>query len=109
MIINNLKALIKEHNITPYALAKRAGVSPSNIKEIVDNETVVPRTKTLNGICFALKVNIDDILKYKPNRISAKSNKSMDRSRLTQNYLTNADYNIMDVMKRNEEREMMIY
>lgn len=110
MIINNLKNLLKERNITAYRLSKMAGISPSNVKEILDNETVVPRTKALNGICYALKVNIDDVLKYKPNRINAKSNKSMNKSRLTQNYLSNSDYNILDVQRRHEEmQEMLIY
>lgn len=110
MIINNLRNLLDERNLTPYRLSKIAGISPGNVKEIVDNETVVPRTKALNGICYALKVNIDDILKYRPNRINAKSNKSMNKSRLSQNYFTNRDYNILDVQRRHEEmQEMLIY
>ena len=107
MIINNLKNLLDERNITAYALSKMAGISPGNVREIVNDETVVPRYKAIDGICSALKVNVDDILKYRPNRGNARSNKSMNRSRLSQNYFTNAEYNIIEVMRRNEEREMI--
>ena len=109
MIVNNLQNLLDERNLTAYKLSKMAGISPGNVKEIADNETVVPRTKALNGICHALKVNIDDVLKYEPNRVNARSNRNLNKSRLKQNYTTNEQYNILAVMKRNEEREMMIY
>ena len=110
MIINNLRNLLDERNLTSYALSKMAGISPGNVREIADDETVVPRYRALNAICHALKVNIDDVLKYEPNRVNTRSNKSMNRSRLSQNYFTNAEYNIMEVMRRNEEmQEMLIY
>ena len=109
MIINNLKNLLDASEMSAYALAKSAGLSANNIKEIADNESVVPRQKALEGICRVLKVNVDSVFKYEPNRVNARSNRNLNKSRLKQNYTTNEQYNIMDVMKRNEEREMMIY
>ena len=111
MIINNLRNLLDERNITAYALSKMAGISSGNVKEIVDDETVVPRYRALNAICHALKVNIDDVLKYEPNRVNTRSNKSMNKSRLSQNYFTNKDYNILDVQERlrEQQEQMMVY
>ena len=109
MIINNLRHLLDERNLTSYALSKMAGISPGNVREIADDKTVVPRYRALNAICRVLEVNIDEVLIYVPNRVNARSNRNLNKSRLTQNYTTNEQYNILAVMKRNEEREMMIY
>ena len=109
MIINNLRRLLEERNITAYALSKMAGITPGNVKEIVDNQLVVPRAKAIQGICKSLHINVDDLLKFVPNRVDTRTNKSMNKSRLTQNYLSNSNYNIIQVMRSNQEREMMIY
>ena len=111
MIINQVKNLVQKHQITPYELAKRAGITHSNIRELMKDESVVPRTKALNGICSALRVTVNDVLKFEANRVSTKSNKSMNKSRLSQNYFTNNDYNILNVQQRlrEQEEQIMVY
>lgn len=111
MIINKVKNLVVLHQITPYELAKRAGITHSNIRELMKDETVVPRKKALNGICAALRVTVNDVLKFEPNRVSTKSNRTMNNSRLSQNYFTNNDYNILDVQQRlrEQQEQMMVY
>ena len=105
MIINNVKNLVVERGITPYRLGKIAGISPTSIRELMKDETIVPRKNVLNGICFGLNVNVGDVLIFNPNRVNTKSNKSMSKSNLKQNYLINTDYNILDVRKRLQEIE----
>ena len=110
MIINNVKNLIEYHQITPYQLAKRAGITHGNVRELMNDETVVPRSKALNGICAGLQVNVSDVLKYEPNRVSTKSNKSMNKAGQKQKYYPMADYDVIQQIRENhEQNETLIF
>ncbi|WP_050069817.1 helix-turn-helix domain-containing protein [Anaerosalibacter massiliensis] len=63
MIKFNLDEILKKQGKTMYWLSKQTGISQNSISKIVKNETAGINFDTLEKICLALDVDIEDILK----------------------------------------------
>lgn len=62
MIKFNLDEILQEQGKSMYWLSKQTGISQNSISKIVKNETTGINFDTLEKICLALAVNIQDIL-----------------------------------------------
>jgi putative transcriptional regulator len=51
----NLKPLLRERNMTPYALAKATGLSLGTIYRITNNKAKRLELETIDRLCAALK------------------------------------------------------
>ena len=59
-MIETVKRLCEQKNITPHALAKQAGISTSTISYLVDGKTK-PQVYTVLLLCNVLGVRISDL------------------------------------------------
>lgn len=57
-----LKKTLQEKNISQYQLAKRTGITTSNINNLCNNKTSSIQFSILDKICDALDCEISDIL-----------------------------------------------
>lgn len=62
MNTKKLQELIKEKNLTMYALAKASGVPESSVGRIVHGISKDPNVSTVKKIADALGVKVDDLL-----------------------------------------------
>ena len=110
MIINKVQKLLDNHNLTAYRLAVNSDICINQIYELASNPDRIPRPRTLDKICRYLNCSIDDILEHAPNRISARSNLRMNKARQKQNYYTMVDYDLIQQIRSNHERnEALIF
>lgn len=110
MIVNKIKELLDEYNLTAYRLAVGSDICINQIYELASNPDRIPRPRTLDKICHYLNCSIDDILEHAPNRISARSNLRMNKAGKQQNYYTMADYDAIKRIRENHERnEALIF
>lgn len=65
MIKCNLKAILKEHNLTQKELCKLINARPSTICDLCNNNSDFVKIPLLNDICNALKCSISDIFTIK--------------------------------------------
>ena len=69
MIVTNLAQILKEKNMTMYQLNKLTGIRPNTLSQWYHNKDVKAfNAETLSLVCEALKCDVGDILKYKPDR-----------------------------------------
>ena len=58
--VKRIRALCKEHGITPNGLSYASDVSQSTIKSILNGESVNPGIVTIKKICDGLGITIGD-------------------------------------------------
>lgn len=63
MIKINLDSILEKQDKTVYWLSKKTGISQNSLGKIVKNETTSIKFDTLEKICIALDVDVQDILK----------------------------------------------
>lgn len=66
MIYCNLKDILKEKNISATKLAEVTGVSRTAINQLANNNNSGIQFDTIEKVCFALKINISELLLYAP-------------------------------------------
>lgn len=69
IMIDTLKVICAQKNLTPYALAKKAGISTSTISYLINGRTK-PQVYTMLLICNALDISISQLFEqfeYKDN------------------------------------------
>ena len=67
---DNLWAVMKEKNISQYALIKQYHVSPGQITRLKRNESV--STHTIEMFCKILGCRVEDIMEYVPDKTTEK-------------------------------------
>ena len=60
VVVNRIRELCMEHNITPNGLSYRAGVSQSTVKSILNGESTNPGIVTIKKLCDGLDISIID-------------------------------------------------
>ena len=63
MLANNIKKLRKQHKLSQEDLAKKAEITYSTLIKIESGANNNPTIKTLQKICKALNVKLDDLLR----------------------------------------------
>lgn len=61
MLSLRVNEILQKQGKTPYWLGKQTGISPNNIGKICNGETSTIRFDTIEKICKALDVSINDI------------------------------------------------
>lgn len=64
IIVERIKALCKQRNITIYQLAIMSGVSHSTIDNIINHKTFNPRIKTLHRIATAFSLTLAEFVDF---------------------------------------------
>lgn len=57
-----LASMLREYNMTPYLLSKKAELSPTAISRILKGETKVPRPQNLDRIANALGISAEELV-----------------------------------------------
>lgn len=60
IVVDRIKLLCKEHEITPNGLSYISGVSQSTIKSILNGESKNPGIVTIKKICDGFNISITD-------------------------------------------------
>jgi|TARA_R100001163_G_C4900114_1_gene89080 DNA-binding Xre family transcriptional regulator len=61
-LINNLKDLLLQKDISSFALSKQASLSPTTTRKICTDERYIPSPDVLEKICLTLDVSPGDVL-----------------------------------------------
>ena len=61
-LINNLKDLLTQKDISSFALSKQASLSPTTTRKICNDERYIPSPDVLEKICLTLDVSPGDVL-----------------------------------------------
>ena len=61
-LINNLKDLLTQKDISSFALSKKACLSPTKNRKICTDERYIPSPDVLEKICLTLDVSPGDVL-----------------------------------------------
>ena len=61
-LINNLKDLLLQKDISSFALSKQASLSPTTTRKICTDERYIPSPDVLEKICLMLDVSPGDVL-----------------------------------------------
>jgi DNA-binding Xre family transcriptional regulator len=61
-LINNLKDLLAQKDISSFALSKQASLSPTTTRKICTDERYIPSPDVLEKICLTLDVSPGDVL-----------------------------------------------
>jgi|TARA_A100001201_G_scaffold21718_3_gene24190 DNA-binding Xre family transcriptional regulator len=61
-LINNLKDLLTQKDISSFALSKQACLSPTTTRKICTDERYIPSPDVLEKICLTLDVSPGDVL-----------------------------------------------
>ncbi len=61
-LINNLKDLLLQKDISSFALSKQASLSPTTDQKICTDERYIPSPDVLEKICLTLDVSPGDVL-----------------------------------------------
>ena len=64
IVFDKLWAVMKEKNISTYALRERCGIDSKTVRRLKANENM--ETKTLNKLCSVLECSVEDIMEYIP-------------------------------------------
>ncbi len=64
MVRLRLKELLKEHNMTSYALCKQLGMSYQNYKRMEDNKTKSIRYEMIETLCLIFNCKPGDLFDY---------------------------------------------
>ena len=61
-LINNLKDLLTQKDISSFALSKQACLSPATTRKICTDERYIPSPDVLEKICLTLDLSPGDVL-----------------------------------------------
>lgn len=70
MIILKLDDLLKERNLTAYALHKKSGLHQSVIAKIRHNQSKALQIDVLDKLCESLECEAGDLIKYEKEKRS---------------------------------------
>ena len=62
IIYDRLWTLLKEKNISQYALINKYGFSPAQITRLKHNEVI--KTSTIDKLCILLDCSVNDIMEF---------------------------------------------
>ncbi|MBQ9188732.1 MAG: helix-turn-helix transcriptional regulator [Clostridia bacterium] len=68
MIIVDLDVMMARRKMSLNELSDRVGITLSNLSILKNNKAKAVRFTTLNAICRALDCNVQDILRYEPDK-----------------------------------------
>ena len=68
MIIVDLDVMMARRKISLNELSDRVGITLANLSILKNNKAKAVRFTTLNAICRALDCNVQDILRYEPEK-----------------------------------------
>ena len=78
-MIDVLKRICEQRNITPHALAKKAGISTSTISYLINGKTK-PQVYTILLLCNVLGISISQLFETKDMNKNISHDVSYDRS-----------------------------
>ena len=68
MIIVDLDVMMARRKMSLNELSDRVGITLANLSILKNNKAKAVRFTTLNAICRALGCNVQDILRYEPDK-----------------------------------------
>jgi len=68
MIIVDLDVMMARRKMSLNELSDRVGITLANLSILKNNKAKAIRFTTLNAICRALDCNVQDILRYEPDK-----------------------------------------
>ena len=68
MIIVDLDVMMARRKMSLNELSDRVGITLANLSILKNNKAKAVRFTTLNAICHALDCNVQDILRYEPDK-----------------------------------------
>ena len=68
MIIVDLDVMMARRKMSLNELSDRVGITLANLSILKNNKAKAVRFTTLNAICRALACNVQDILRYEPDK-----------------------------------------
>jgi putative transcriptional regulator len=68
MIIVDLDVMMARRKMSLNELSDRVGITLANLSILKNNKAKAVRFTTLNAICRALDCNVQDILRYEPDK-----------------------------------------
>ncbi len=68
MIIVDLDVMMARRKMSLNELSDRVGITLANLSILKNNKAKAIRFSTLNAICRALDCNVQDILRYEPDK-----------------------------------------
>ena len=68
MIIVDLDVMMARRKMPLNELSDRVGITLANLSILKNNKAKAVRFTTLNAICRALDCNVQDILRYEPDK-----------------------------------------
>ena len=68
MIIVDLDVMMARRKMSLNELSDRVGITLANLSILKNNKAKAVRFTTLNAICRALECNVQDILRYEPDK-----------------------------------------
>ena len=68
MIIVDLDIMMARRKMSLNELSDRVGITLANLSILKNNKAKAVRFTTLNAICRALDCNVQDILRYEPDK-----------------------------------------
>lgn len=95
-MIEAIKSLCAQKNMTPHALAKKAGISTSTMSYLLNGKTK-PQVYTVLVLCNVLGVRISDLL---DNNVAP-----AETSELIAQYVTYDEKNLLDIYRKLSDKK----